>query len=304
MRHVPVTILSGFLGSGKTTLLNRILQANQGVRYALIINEFGAIGLDAGLLKGAPQDFVKMDNGCLCCALNEELVKTLEKLAAREDYDAVILETTGVADPLPIAWTFLREPYAASFRFAAIVTVVDALNLETMLTQAQETRLQIERADFVYLSKSDVAAPKQVAQTRAQIAAINAHARIVAAEDPDWAALLFDHDKPSAVALPTAHPSAHQHAATFDSVAVPLQDVAYSLEAVEDFFETLPPEVFRAKAALRVVGRAHPVVIHAVCGRVDFYEEPLYQGALAAVFIGRDLSKSDLAKNFQAALGA
>lgn len=295
-KHIPVTIVSGFLGSGKTTLINRILKHAKGIRFALIINEFGEIGLDAQLIKGT-QDFVKMANGCLCCVLSEDLIETLKKLKGRNDYDAVVLETTGVADPLPVAWPFLRPEFDEKFRFAGIATVADALNLDIMLTKAAEARLQIERADFIYLSKMDLCPPPAIAKIMQNVAYLNPNARLIPSTDPDWLDLLFDH---SAITNPRESNEAlpHAHTSHFLSLGVPLKRKRIVLEKMESFFESLPHGVFRAKSVF-VTTENKTIVMHAVCGRVDFYEEPQLSGGHAAVFIGKDFDVEGLKRNFE-----
>src|SRR5215813_3579489 len=175
--RTPVTILSGFLGSGKTTRLNALLRAPHGRRLAVVLNELGAIGVDASRLSGA-EEFVELEGGCVCCALNVEFSKTLERLAARGGIDHVVVETTGIADPLSAAWTVDRPGLRESFRLDAIVTVVDALNLEAALAAHPEATLQIERADLVLLSKLD-AAPGAEAALIERVRALNPAARIV-----------------------------------------------------------------------------------------------------------------------------
>jgi G3E family GTPase len=295
MQHIPVTILTGFLGSGKTTLVNRILKDTHDVQFALIVNEFGEIGIDAGLIRGS-QDFVKMDNGCLCCVLNEELEKTIVKLIARDDYQAVILESTGVADPLPIAWTFLRPQFGESYRFAGIITVVDCLHLENMLTQADEVKIQIERADYLYLAKTDLCNEAELKKVKAKLLSINANARMVDSKDENWLDLIFDVSAKNELA--ELHGHQHEHTQSFQSVSIDLDDKPISLDDMEDLFESLPKEVFRAKAVFKdEQGRI--LVMHAVCGRVDFYEEPDYTGKLAAVFIGKSIDEEKLKENIQ-----
>lgn len=298
-KHIPVTLVTGFLGSGKTTLLNRFLAQTNDIRYALIINEFGEIGIDAGLIKSS-QDFVKMDNGCLCCVLSDELIKTIGTLAARDDYDAVVLETTGIADPLPIAWPFLRPEFQDKFRFAGIVTVVDAAHFEKMLTQAEEPKLQVERADFIYLTKTDLCSPEQVASVMRSVNAINPNARLVQAGDADALKLLFDHND-MMTPKEEAHmhtPHHEDHASGYDSLSVNLNGKLISLTDMEDLFEALPKEVFRAKAIFKNKDDGHCYAIHAVCGRVDFYELEEFNGTCAAVFIGKGMEKEELQKKF------
>lgn len=280
----PVTILSGFLGSGKTTLLNQILNQNHGIRYAVIVNEFGEIGLDDQLLEGS-QDFVKMDNGCLCCVLSDELVETIAKLNERDDYDAVVLETTGVADPLPIAWPFLRPEFKDAYRFAGIVTVVDVANLEKMLSQSEEARLQIERADFLYLSKTDLVDKQQKSQIVAKLKSINSNARLVDPQEESALEVMIDHDHE--LTLPQVQNDHHTH---YESVSKSLKDQTVTLEQMEDYFELLPDTVFRAKAIFQTPEKEY-YVMHAVCGRIDFYKIEKQPQTLGVVLIGQKVSE-------------
>ena len=309
--HKPVYILSGFLGAGKTTLLNKILREEHGHKFAVIVNEFGEVGLDGALIEGS-QDFVKMDNGCLCCALNAELVQTIAKLNLRDDYDAVILETTGVADPLPIAWTFFREQFTDSYRFGGIVTVVDVLNFAQMTHEALEVMLQIERADYLYISKTSLVAEKQVQALEVFLKENNANARVVLDTDVDWLDLVFDFggDVGARRAVPllnepslahdhkSAHDHRHDHKSAYASLAVPLQGLAVSLNKMEEFFEELPLAVFRAKAAFTDVATHKTYVMHAVCGRVEFYETALNIETPVCIFIGKKFDEVELKKDF------
>lgn len=292
-RHVPVYVISGFLGAGKTTLLNRVLTADHGRRFAVIVNEFGEVGLDGSLVEGT-QDFVKMDNGCLCCALNAELMETVEKLKNRDDFDAVILETTGVADPLPVAWTFFRERFAGYFRFGGIVTVADVLNFSRMNDEALEVVLQIERADYLYVSKTGAVPPAQVGAFEILLKDFNPNARLVRDTDPKWLDLLFDFGGDEKT-LAELHGHHHDHAKKFDSVAVPLAGKAVRLSDMEDLFEALPKNVFRAKAAFKDADSGKTYVMHSVCGRVEFYETNLAIAEPVAIFIGKDFGAGDLA---------
>lgn len=290
-KHRPVQILTGFLGSGKTTLLNRVLREEHGVRCAVIVNEFGEVGLDGDLLQQASQDFVKMDNGCLCCVLNDELVKTIAELAKRNDFDKVIVETTGVADPLPIAWPFLRQEFDERFRFAGIVTVVDCLHFEQMLQAGEETRLQIERADFLYLSKTDLATPEQLHAIQNAVVKINPNARLVQQSDPAWFDLLFGGEEK------VLQPSHDHHHVDYTSMSLPI-DQALSLDRVEDFFEQLPKEVFRAKAVFSDLNN-RLIAMHGVCGRVDFYDLEQFKGKKALVLIGKNFDQTHLKQKWQ-----
>lgn len=303
--HTPVYILSGFLGAGKTTLLNKILREEHGHKFAVIVNEFGEIGLDGTLIEGSP-DFVKMDNGCLCCALNAELVQTIEKLKLRDDYDAVILETTGVADPLPIAWTFFREQFVDRYRFGGIITVVDVLNFAQMTHEALEVMLQIERADYLYVSKTALVPLKQVQALQVFLEENNSNARVVLDTDTDWMDLIFDFDDTPVGAtgrspLPLdAHE--HEHKSTYTSLAIALQGLKITLNKMEEFFEALPHAVFRAKAAFYDSNTEKTYVIHAVCGRVEFYETALKIETPVCIFIGKKFDEVQLKKEFLSSL--
>ena len=285
MKHRPIYILTGFLGAGKTTLLNRILTEKHGLRFAVIINEFGQIGLDADLL-GASPDFVKMDNGCLCCVLNEDLANTLQTLKDRNDFDAVILETTGIADPLPIAWTFFRENLADAFRFGGIIAVVDTLNYLATQDCAAEVHCQIERADFVYLAKTQLSTPQNLQNVIQAVKLIQPHARFIQDTDANFYDLIFDVVKELKLDVMPQH---HHHKNDFQSFAFDLQNTSVSLAEMEDFFESLPTEVYRAKAIFRDVVTQKIFALHAVCGRVEFYESGNAQ-TFGAVVIGKNLN--------------
>jgi G3E family GTPase len=157
VHRVPVTVVGGFLGSGKTTRINALLREPRGRRIAVVLNELGAVGVDASRLAAA-EEFVELDGGCICCALNANLEATLGRLRARGGFDHLVVETTGIADPLPLAWTFERPGLREGYRLDAIVTVVDALNLPRLLAEAPEAAQQIERADVLLASKLDLVA--------------------------------------------------------------------------------------------------------------------------------------------------
>lgn len=299
-KHIPVHVVSGFLGAGKTTLLNRILKQAHGKRFAVIVNEFGEIGIDGALIEGGSEDFVKMDNGCLCCALNADLMRTIEKLKERDDYDAVIVETTGVADPLPVVWTFFREAFAGCYRSGGIVTAVDALNFEAMNQAAPEVLLQIERADFLYVTKTPAAEPKRLKALLELLPELNPNARVVMDSDPDAIALLFDcGDDGKTLQELDERAKRHEHKSAYDTFAVDLSGKSVSLDAMEDFFEALPKGVFRAKAVFvdAVLGKAF--VMHAVCGRVEFYEAATARSTRAAVFVGKGFDAEEIEKNLK-----
>ncbi|MGN6284447.1 MAG: CobW family GTP-binding protein [Afipia sp.] len=177
---IPVTVLTGYLGAGKTTLLNRILSENHGKKYAVIVNEFGEIGIDNDLIIGADEEVFEMNNGCVCCTVRGDLVRILDGLMKRKGkFDAIILETTGLADPAPVAQTFfvdddVREKTALD----AVVTVADAKWLSNRLKDAPEAKNQIAFADVIVLNKTDLVSKDELAEVEGRIRAINPYAKL------------------------------------------------------------------------------------------------------------------------------
>lgn len=177
---VPVTVLTGYLGAGKTTLLNHLLTQKHGYKCAIIINEFGAISIDNQLVVGADEEILELNNGCLCCRVRGDLIKTLSELLIkkRKRFDYVIIETTGLADPSPIAHTFMASELSQQLRLDGIVTVVDARHLEKELNDGPEPKAQIAFADVILLNKTDLVSPEELARIESRIRSMNALAKI------------------------------------------------------------------------------------------------------------------------------
>ncbi|TNC77826.1 GTP-binding protein [Janthinobacterium lividum] len=182
---IPVTIITGFLGSGKTTLLKRILQGDHGVRIAVIENEFAAESIDHGLLvQESDEQIVEMNNGCICCSVRGDLIRILGELQARRAagtiaFDHVIIETTGLAAPGPVAQTFFAEPSVSEYYMLdAILTVVDARHAQQQLTAHKEAQEQVGFADRILLSKTDLVSKDELAALRQRLVAINGRASI------------------------------------------------------------------------------------------------------------------------------
>jgi len=175
MEKIPVTVLTGYLGAGKTTLLNRILGENHGKKYAVIINEFGEVGIDNEIVVGADEEIFEMNNGCICCTVRGDLVRIIGGLMKRAGrLDGIIVETTGLADPAPVAQTFfVDDEVRTKTKLDAIVTVADAKNLAARLADSHEAEEQIAFADIVLLNKSDLVAPAELVDAERRIRAIN-----------------------------------------------------------------------------------------------------------------------------------
>jgi G3E family GTPase len=177
---IPVTVLTGYLGAGKTTLLNRILSEQHGKKYAVIVNEFGEIGIDNDIVVGADEEVFEMNNGCICCTVRGDLMRILTDLMRKKGkFDAIIVETTGLADPAPVAQTFfVDENVGRQTKLDAVVTVADAKWLNDRLKDAPEAKNQIAFADVILINKTDLVTPAELNEVEARIRAINPYARL------------------------------------------------------------------------------------------------------------------------------
>ncbi|SDR63093.1 GTPase, G3E family [Rhizobiales bacterium GAS113] len=177
---IPVTVLTGYLGAGKTTLLNRILTEEHGRKFAVIVNEFGEIGIDNELVVGADEEIFEMNNGCICCTVRGDLIRIVEGLMKRKGkFDAIIVETTGLADPAPVAQTFFVDAdVGAAAKLDAVVTVADARWLLDRLKDAPEAKNQIAFADVILLNKTDLVTGEQLEEVEARIRGINPYAKL------------------------------------------------------------------------------------------------------------------------------
>ena len=175
MTQTPVTVLTGYLGAGKTTLLNRILTEDHGKRYAVIVNEFGEIGIDNDLVVDADEEVFEMNNGCVCCTVRGDLIRIVGGLMKRKGgFDAIIIETTGLADPGPVAQTFfVDDEVKTKTKLDSVTTVVDAKHVLPRIADSKEAREQIAFADQIVLNKTDLVSPAELAQVEATLRRMN-----------------------------------------------------------------------------------------------------------------------------------
>lgn len=180
---IPVTIITGFLGSGKTTLLNHILTNQQGLKTAVLVNEFGEIGIDNKLIVSTEENMVALSNGCICCTINNDLVDAVYQVLERqENLDYLVVETTGLADPLPVALTFLGTELRDLTRLDSIITVVDAANYSLDLFNSEAAYSQIAYGDIIILNKADLVNEAALVDLEGKINGIKEDARIIRSE--------------------------------------------------------------------------------------------------------------------------
>ncbi|HUZ75513.1 MAG TPA: GTP-binding protein [Stellaceae bacterium] len=329
-RAVPATLITGFLGSGKTTLLNGLLAHPGMADTAVIVNEFGEIGLDHLLIETAFEDAVLLKSGCICCTVRGDLVDTLAGLAARRQsgaiapFSRVVIETTGLADPAPILHTLMAEPALAPlYRLDRVVTTVDAANALAQFDAHFEAAKQAAVADRIVLTKTDLVTAPVAAQVMARLAALNPDAPVVVAIqgriEPD---ALFAPAPPRdrlAVTAALGH-GHHDHGHADDaahlahhhgiSTVALVHDAPVSWPALSAWLGAVAslkgPDLLRVKGIVNVAGRAGPVVIHGVQHvfhpPVERARWPDGDRRTRMIFITRNIAASTLAKSFAAAV--
>ena len=327
---IPVTVLTGYLGAGKTTLLNRILSEPHGRKYAVIVNEFGEIGIDNELVVGADEEVFEMNNGCICCTVRGDLIRIIEGLMKRKGkFDAIIVETTGLADPAPVAQTFfVDEDVRASARLDAVVTIADAKWLAARLRDAPEAKNQIAFADVIVVNKTDLVTPAELREVEARIRAINPYARLHRAQNCDVAIAevlerrAFDLDRildiePEFLSLDDHdhHDHGHHgHRGLKHYHDEDMQSIGARLEGDVDPDKFMPwinrltqergPSILRCKGIVAFKGDPKRFVFQGVHMMLDGEPQrdwkPDEKRESKVVFIGRDLDEDEIRRGFLA----
>ena len=312
---IPVSILTGFLGAGKTTLLNYILKGQSQYKFAVIVNEIGKIGIDGQLIENQRDEIVEMSNGCVCCTVRKDLVQGIQRLLKKGGFDYILIETTGNADPGPVAQTFVNIPALQRLvQLDAIITVVDA---EQILRQMQETEVasdQIAMADFVLLNKTDLVDDAQLGRVGEKIRSLNPHTRILRTRQSEvpLAELLdihaFDVDRKLAVDadfLNETKEGRHHHDIVSFSYAF---EQPFDIQKFEKFVQRLSDKekVYRSKGFVALAGQDRRAIFHGVNNRFHiFWDRPWNPGEARGsqlVFIGKKLDSTGIERGLRACL--
>lgn len=318
MHRIPTTVLTGFLGSGKTTLLNQILNGRTGQRTAVIVNEFGEVGIDGQLVIGAQEDILELSNGCICCTVRGDLTRAVDNLLARQgQIDRIVIETTGLADPAPVIQSFiLDETLRSNTELDAVVTVVDARHISVQLSNEQ-AREQIAFADVIILNKIDLVAGADLDDLVARLISLNPLARMHPAIrcDVDLRHVLdvraFDLRNALRLEPALLEDSTHEHDAGIGCVSIREPgaiDEPRFMRWLNLLVQAQGKDLLRIKGIVDLEGEPRRFVFHGVHmtldGRPGKPWKPGEPRVNELVFIGRNLDSIALQSGFEACRAA
>lgn len=313
--QIPVTLLTGYLGAGKTTLLNRVLKESHGKKYAVIVNEFGEIGIDNDLIVDADEEIIELNNGCICCSVRGDLVRIVGGLMKRtERFDGILIETTGLADPAPVAQTFfIDEDVRRRTKLDAIVTVIDAMHVLGEIEHATEIEEQIAFADIIVLNKCDLVLPPHLDAVEQRIRRINPYAlqhrteRCNVGLDKIIGREAFSLDRILEVEPDFLHGHHHHHEDAIASLSLTTEkpiDPDKFFRWIQDIVQRFGPEILRMKGILSLREDDDRFVVQAVHQLMEGdHQRPWKPGEKRQsrlVFIGRDLPHDILKHGFEA----
>src|SRR5262245_23726489 len=303
---LPVTVVTGFLGAGKTTLLRRFLTRPEGEGTAVVINEFGSVGIDDALVRASSEDVALLGNGCLCCNMRSDLQNALRNLVAERaqgtlpQFKRIVIETSGLADPGPILQTFATDrALGGEFHVEVVVAVVDAVAGLDTLAWSAEARKQVILADRLVVTKTDLAKPQALKRLTARLAALNPHAAVHGAIDGDLEPrCLLETDVPATGALRSGFVAEAEHSDGISSFVLtdeaPLPWDAFA-RAMETLMALRGSDLLRVKGLLNVAGCRGPVVVHVVQHLahppVELAAWPDHNRASRLVFITRGIAE-------------
>ena len=313
-KRIPVTILTGFLGAGKTTLLNYILKEQHGYKFAIIVNEIGKIGIDGQLVENAKEEIVEVSNGCLCCTVRKDLVKGVQNLIKRGGFDYLLIETTGIADPGPVAQTFLNIPQLQQHvQLDSIITVVDAEQIERQMLDVDTAREQIVMADFLLINKTDLVDEAHLQKIEAKARELNPHAQLFRTNHSqvNLKELLdmhaFDLDRKLSVDPEFLNELNQRHHHEVVSFSFEF-DRPFIIESFERLVSELSEKekVFRSKGFLAIAGNPRRAIFHGVNNRFTIMWDRLWEKdekrTSQLVFIGKQLDETKIRRELEKCL--